>query len=116
VSMKQAFRKLLLTKLRHSREMTRVCSRRVTHRPGGAGDDNALAISGLSARTRFRGWATLSEHKWSSFGERRGTKAVALGLFAGAPLNPNQIEELLHQVSQPKVAQTVRQHNEDEDD
>jgi len=51
--------------------MTRVCSRRVTHRPGGAGDDNILPISGLSARTRFRGWATLSEHKWSSFGERR---------------------------------------------
>ena len=57
--------------LRHSREMTRVCSRRVTHRPGGAGDDKTLPISGLSARTRFRGWATLSEHKWSSFGERR---------------------------------------------
>jgi len=58
--------------LRHSREITRVCSRRVTHRPNGAGDDNALPICGLRAKVRCRGWATLSEHKWSSFGERRG--------------------------------------------
>jgi len=35
-----------------------------------------LPISGLSAQARFRGWATLSEHKWSSFGERRGDAAI----------------------------------------
>ena len=63
----------LASALRHSREITRVCSRRVTHRPNGAGDDNALPICGLRAKVRCRGWATLSEHKWSSFGERRGS-------------------------------------------
>jgi len=57
--------------LRHSREISRVCSRRV-NRPNGAGDDNALPICGLWAMVRCRGWATLSKHKWSSFGERRG--------------------------------------------
>ena len=71
------FRSDAHVRLRHSREITRVCSRRVTHRPNGAGDngagdDNALPICGLRAKVRCRGWATLSEHKWSSFGERRG--------------------------------------------
>jgi len=61
--------------LRHSREITRVCSRRVTHRPNGARDDNALPICGLRAKMRCLGWATLSEHKWSSFGERRAPGA-----------------------------------------
>ena len=58
--------------LRHSRKMTQVCSREVTHRPGGAGDDNALPTCDLRAKVRLSGWSTLSEHKWSSFGERRG--------------------------------------------
>ena len=44
----------------------------MTHRPNGAGDDNALPICGLRAKVRCRGWATLSKHNWSSFGERRG--------------------------------------------
>ena len=41
--------------LRHSREITQVCSRRVTHRPNGAGDENALPICGLRAKVRCRG-------------------------------------------------------------
>ena len=53
---------------------TRVCSRKVTHRTGWAGDDNALPTCGLRAAVRRREWATLSEHKWSSFGERRGRR------------------------------------------
>ena len=52
--------------------MTRVCSPKVTHQPGGAGDDNALPTYGLQAKVRHLGWSTLSEHKWSSFAERRG--------------------------------------------
>ena len=45
---------------------TQVCSRKVTHRTGRAGDDNALPTCGLRAAVRRREWATLSEHKWSS--------------------------------------------------
>jgi len=41
-----------------------------------------LPIRGLRAKVRCRGWATLSEHKWSSFGERRGTLE---SVFDGAP-------------------------------
>jgi len=33
-----------------------------------------LPICGLRAKVRCRGWATLPEHKWSSFGERRGSR------------------------------------------
>lgn len=44
------------------------------------------------------------------------TGAVGVGLALGAPLNPNQIEELLHQLNQPKVAHVIRQQNEDDDD
>jgi len=58
--------------LRHSPEMTRVCSPESTRRPGGAGDDNALPTYGLRTKVLRVGWATLTEHKWVSFGEHRG--------------------------------------------
>ena len=44
------------------------------------------------------------------------TGAVGLGLAFGAPLHPGQIEELLHQLNQPKVAHTIRKREEDDDD
>ena len=44
----------------------------MTRRPGWAGADNALPAYGLRAKVRRVGWATLTEHKWVSFGERRG--------------------------------------------
>ena len=62
--------------LRHSPEMTRVCSPELTRRPGWAGDDNALPTYGLRTKVRRMGWATLTERKWIISGERRGRKAT----------------------------------------
>ena len=64
--------------LRHSPEMTRVCSPELTRRPGWAGDDNALPTYGLRAKVRRMGWATLTERKWIISGERRGSPAMAM--------------------------------------
>jgi hypothetical protein len=92
-------------RLRHSREMTQVCSPKVTHQDGSEigpyRSGNGLAVTGFvrprwnqgicapSARMIsstpfvargqkvFFGWVTLSEHKWVTFGERRGTSATS---------------------------------------
>src|ERR1035437_350973 len=58
--------------LRHSREMTRVCSRNLTQRPAFGGGDNAFPTCGLRIKVRRFWWVTLSEHKWVILGERRG--------------------------------------------
>jgi hypothetical protein len=60
--------------LRHSREMTRVCSRNLTQRPAFGGDDNAFPTCGLRIKVRRFWWVTLSEHKWVILGERRGPR------------------------------------------
>jgi len=41
--------------------------------------------------------------------------AIALGLMMGAPMRPDEIEELLHQMNQPKVAHTLRKEDVDDD-
>jgi hypothetical protein len=35
--------------------------------------------------------------------------AIALALFLGAPMRPDQIEDLLRQINQPKIAHVLRQ-------
>jgi hypothetical protein len=64
--------------LRHSREMTRVCSRNLTQRPAFGGDDNAFPTCGLRIKVRRFWWVTLSEHKWVILGERRGKNPNSL--------------------------------------
>ena len=39
--------------------------------------------------------------------------AIGLGLLTGSPMRPDEIEELLHQLNQPKVAHTLREENVD---
>src|ERR1035437_8899496 len=63
--------------LRHSREMTRVCSRNLTQRPAFGGDDNAFPTCGLRIKVRRFWWVTLSEHKWVILGERRGQFSIS---------------------------------------
>jgi hypothetical protein len=38
-----------------------------------------------------------------------------VGLSAGAPMHPDEIQELLQQLNQPKVAQALRQEEEDDE-
>ena len=42
--------------------------------------------------------------------------AIGLALLAGAPMRPDQIEDLLHQLSQPKVAHVLRDESDGRDD
>ena len=56
--------------LRHSREMTRVCSRKLTRRPASGGDDNGLYEPGAA----WAGWVSLAERKWVISRERRGLR------------------------------------------
>ena len=39
---------------------------------------------------------------------------IALGLFIGIPMRPEQIEDLLHQVNQPKIAHVLRKQTDEE--
>ncbi len=41
---------------------------------------------------------------------------ISLGLLAGAPMRPEEIEEMLYRFSQPKVAHVLRQEDEDGED
>jgi hypothetical protein len=41
--------------------------------------------------------------------------AIGIGLLAGAPMPPGEIEELLHRMNQPKIAHTLREEDRDED-
>jgi hypothetical protein len=63
--------------LRHSRELTRVCARKLTQLPAFGGDDNAFPTCGLRVKARRFLWVTLSEHKWVILGERRGAGGCA---------------------------------------
>src|ERR1035437_4179385 len=77
--------------LRHSREMTRVCSRNLTQRPAFGGDDNAFPTCGLRIKVRRFWWVTLSEHKWVILGERRGqSKALTISLEGNSGIDMNQ--------------------------
>ena len=38
---------------------------------------------------------------------------LSVGLAAGAPMHPDEIEELLAQLHRPKIAQTLRQEEDD---
>ena len=58
--------------LRHSRELTLVCSRKLTQLPAFCVDDNAFPTCGLRIKAQRFLWDTLSEHKWVILGERRG--------------------------------------------
>jgi hypothetical protein len=40
---------------------------------------------------------------------------LAMALAAGAPIRPDEIEELLHQMDQPKVAHTLKEEDADGD-
>ncbi len=62
------------TKLRHSREVTRVCSPEPTHWHACGADDNASNLIDLGAGTLNFWWVTLTEQKWVTIRERRGTK------------------------------------------
>ena len=37
--------------------------------------------------------------------------AIGLALHTGTPMRPDEIEELMHQMNQPKVAHTLRDEN-----
>ena len=39
---------------------------------------------------------------------------LGLGLIAGSPMRPDEIEELMAQLNQPKIAHVLRQEKEDE--
>jgi hypothetical protein len=67
---------VIVPALRHSREMTRVCSRKLTQRPAFGGDDNAFPTCGLRIEARRFLWVTLSAQKWVILGERRGAGQV----------------------------------------
>src|ERR1035437_4377426 len=77
--------------LRHSREMTRVCSRNLTQRPAFGGGDNAFPTCGLRVKVRRFWGGPLFQHKGGLRGERRGSrlepmKKVARMLRAHEPL------------------------------
>jgi hypothetical protein len=38
---------------------------------------------------------------------------ISVGLAAGAPMHPNEIEEILAQLNRPKVAHSLRQEEDD---
>lgn len=40
--------------------------------------------------------------------------AISLAMLAGSPMRPEEIEELLHQASQPKLVQVLREEDTDE--
>ena len=58
--------------LRHSRELTLLCSRILTQQPAFGGDDIAFPTFGLRTKARRLRWVTLNEQKWVILGERRG--------------------------------------------
>jgi hypothetical protein len=58
--------------LRHSREMTLLCSRNLTQQPAFGGDDIAFPTFGLRMKARCLEWVTLSEQNWVILAERRG--------------------------------------------
>ena len=39
--------------------------------------------------------------------------ALQVGVFWGVPMRPEQIQELMHQMHQPKVAHVIPQEDED---
>lgn len=41
--------------------------------------------------------------------------SLAVALLGGAPMRPDEIEELLSQMNQPKVAHTLAEKNDDGD-
>ena len=61
--------------LRHSREVTWVCSRELIHRYAFGADDNAIHAKPKTLRIRVLRprWVTLTEQKWVTIRERRGT-------------------------------------------
>src|ERR1019366_6946048 len=65
--------------LRHSREMTLLCSRNLTQQPAFGGDDIAFPIFGLRTKARRLRWVTLSEQKWVILAERRGRNGLRFG-------------------------------------
>jgi hypothetical protein len=56
--------------LRHSREVTRVCSPELTHQHAFGADDNAPHVIDLGTGTPNSWWVTLTEQKWVTFRER----------------------------------------------
>jgi len=42
--------------------------------------------------------------------------AIGLALLTGAPMRPEEIEDLMHQMNQPKVAHALRDENDQGDD
>ena len=59
--------------LRRSRQLTRLCSPKLTQGPPAGGDDNGLAANGLAAVPPRPEWVTLSKRKWVNCRERRGS-------------------------------------------
>ena len=42
--------------------------------------------------------------------------AIGMGLSIGAPMRPDEIEELMHQMNQPKVAHSLPNESDNGDD
>src|ERR1035437_3612951 len=91
--------------LRHSRELTRVCSRKLTQRPAFGGGDNAFPTCGVRIKARRFLWVTLSEHKWVILGERRG--GIGLHRLAILFLRRTMVALRLREIAQPKVSRAV---------
>lgn len=43
-------------------------------------------------------------------------RVLEIGLLAGAPLRPEHVEELMHQMNQPKLAHTLPDQSDEGDD
>ncbi len=41
--------------------------------------------------------------------------ALQMGVFAGVPMRPEEIEELLRSVNQPKIAHTIPETSDDDE-
>ena len=42
--------------------------------------------------------------------------AIGLALLTGTPMRPDEIEEMMHQMNQPKLAHTLRDESDHGDD
>jgi hypothetical protein len=42
--------------------------------------------------------------------------ALELGVLSGAPMRPDEIEELMHQMNQPKMAHVLKSEDDEGDD
>ena len=42
--------------------------------------------------------------------------AIGLALLTGTPIRPEEIEDLMHQMNQPKLAHTLRDESDQRDD